>query len=40
MLRPGDAADAGSAERKLDEWAERKDAYRRPARRFSVIPRG
>src|SRR5919198_4403771 len=23
MLRPGDAADAGSAERKLDEWAER-----------------
>ncbi|MGC1798978.1 MAG: hypothetical protein WA701_01205, partial [Solirubrobacterales bacterium] len=27
MLRPGDAADAGSAERKLDEWAERKDAY-------------
>ena len=27
MLRPGDAADAGSAERKLDEWAERKQAY-------------
>jgi alkanesulfonate monooxygenase SsuD/methylene tetrahydromethanopterin reductase-like flavin-dependent oxidoreductase (luciferase family) len=23
MLRAGDAADAGSAERKLDEWAER-----------------
>jgi len=28
MLRPGDAADAGSAERKLDEWAERIQAYR------------
>src|SRR3954451_24578069 len=27
MLRPGDAADAGSAERKLDEWAERIQAY-------------
>jgi probable F420-dependent oxidoreductase len=27
MLRPGDAADAGSAERKLDEWAERIRAY-------------
>jgi probable F420-dependent oxidoreductase len=28
MLRPGDAADAGSAERKLDEWTERIQAYR------------
>jgi probable F420-dependent oxidoreductase len=28
MLRPGDAADARSAERKLDEWAERIHAYR------------
>lgn len=28
MLRAGDAADAGSAERKLDEWAERIQAYR------------
>jgi probable F420-dependent oxidoreductase len=28
MLRPGDAADPGSAERKLDEWAERIQAYR------------
>ncbi len=28
MLRPGDAADAASAERKLDEWAERIQAYR------------
>jgi probable F420-dependent oxidoreductase len=27
MLRPGDAADPGSAERKLDEWAERIQAY-------------
>jgi probable F420-dependent oxidoreductase len=27
MLRPGDAADAASAERKLDEWAERIQAY-------------
>ncbi len=27
MLRPGDAADAGSAERKLDEWAERMTSY-------------
>jgi probable F420-dependent oxidoreductase len=27
MLRPGDAADAGSAERKLDEWAERMRTY-------------
>jgi probable F420-dependent oxidoreductase len=27
MLRPGDAADAGSTERKLDEWAERIQAY-------------
>jgi probable F420-dependent oxidoreductase len=27
MLRPGDAADAGSAERKLDEWTERIRAY-------------
>jgi probable F420-dependent oxidoreductase len=27
MLRPGDAADAGSAERKLDEWVERIQAY-------------
>ena len=27
MLRPGDAADARSAERKLDEWAERIQAY-------------
>jgi probable F420-dependent oxidoreductase len=27
MLRPGDAADAGSAERKLDEWAERMRVY-------------
>jgi probable F420-dependent oxidoreductase len=27
MLRAGDAADAGSAERKLDEWAERIQAY-------------
>ena len=27
MLRPGDAADAGSAERKLDEWTERIQAY-------------
>ncbi|MDX6608027.1 MAG: hypothetical protein QOD14_2567 [Solirubrobacterales bacterium] len=27
MLRPGDAADAGSAESKLDEWAERIQAY-------------
>jgi probable F420-dependent oxidoreductase len=28
MLRPGDAADAASAERKLDEWSERIQAYR------------
>jgi probable F420-dependent oxidoreductase len=27
MLRPGDATDAGSAERKLDEWTERIQAY-------------
>jgi hypothetical protein len=27
MLRPDDAADVGSAERKLDEWAERIRAY-------------
>jgi probable F420-dependent oxidoreductase len=27
MLRPGDAADAGSAECKLDEWTERIQAY-------------
>jgi probable F420-dependent oxidoreductase len=27
MLRPGDAKDAGSAERKLDEWTERIQAY-------------
>jgi hypothetical protein len=27
MLRPGDAADARSAERKLDEWAERIQSY-------------
>jgi probable F420-dependent oxidoreductase len=27
MLRPNDAADAGSAERKLDEWAERIRLY-------------
>jgi probable F420-dependent oxidoreductase len=27
MLRPGDAADAGSAERKLDEWTARIEAY-------------
>jgi probable F420-dependent oxidoreductase len=27
MLRPADAADAGSAERKLDEWTERIQAY-------------
>src|SRR3954454_24680613 len=27
MLRAGDAADAGSAERKLDEWAERIHSY-------------
>jgi probable F420-dependent oxidoreductase len=27
MLRAGDAADAGSAERKLDEWAERVRSY-------------
>jgi probable F420-dependent oxidoreductase len=27
MLRAGDAADAGGAERKLDEWAERIRAY-------------
>jgi len=27
MLRPGDAADAHNAERKLDEWAERIQAY-------------
>lgn len=27
MLRPADAADAGSAERKLDEWAARIEAY-------------
>ncbi|MFL5908632.1 MAG: LLM class F420-dependent oxidoreductase [Solirubrobacterales bacterium] len=27
MLRPGDAADSGSAERKLDEWVERIRAY-------------
>jgi probable F420-dependent oxidoreductase len=27
MLRPGDAADAGSAERKLDEWSGRIRAY-------------
>jgi probable F420-dependent oxidoreductase len=28
LLRPGDAADAASAERKLDEWAGRIQAYR------------
>ena len=28
MLRPGDAADAASAERKLDEWASRIEGYR------------
>ena len=28
MLRPGDAADADRAERKLDEWTERIQAYR------------
>ena len=28
MLRPGDAADAASAERKLDEWTERIQAYK------------
>jgi probable F420-dependent oxidoreductase len=28
MLRPGDNADRASAERKLDEWAERIQAYR------------
>jgi len=28
MLRPGDAADAGRAERKLDEWTKRIHAYR------------
>ncbi|CAN5465499.1 LLM class F420-dependent oxidoreductase [soil metagenome] len=27
MLRPGDAVDAGAAERKLDEWAGRIEAY-------------
>jgi hypothetical protein len=27
MLRAGDAADPGSAERKLDEWTERMRAY-------------
>jgi len=27
MLRPGDAADAASAERKLDEWTQRMQAY-------------
>jgi probable F420-dependent oxidoreductase len=27
MLRPGDAADSGSAERKLDEWKERIRVY-------------
>jgi len=27
MLRPDDAADAGSAERKLDEWVERIETY-------------
>jgi probable F420-dependent oxidoreductase len=27
MLRPGDAAESGSAERKLDEWAERMTSY-------------
>jgi probable F420-dependent oxidoreductase len=27
MLRPGDATDAGSAERKLDEWTKRIQAY-------------
>jgi hypothetical protein len=27
MLRPSDAADADSAERKLDEWTERIQAY-------------
>jgi hypothetical protein len=27
MLRAGDAADAASAERKLDEWAERIRVY-------------
>jgi hypothetical protein len=27
MLRAGDAADPGSAERKLDEWTERIQAY-------------
>jgi hypothetical protein len=27
MLRPNDAVDAGSAERKLDEWAERMRLY-------------
>jgi hypothetical protein len=29
MLRAGDAADAGGAERKLDEWAERIRSYGR-----------
>jgi probable F420-dependent oxidoreductase len=28
MLRPDDAADSGAAERKLDEWTERIQAYR------------
>ena len=28
MLRPGDAVDAGTAERKLDEWAERIRLYK------------
>jgi hypothetical protein len=27
MLRAGDAVDAGSAERKLEEWTERIEAY-------------
>jgi hypothetical protein len=27
MLRAGDAAERSSAERKLDEWAERIQAY-------------
>jgi probable F420-dependent oxidoreductase len=27
MLRPGDAPESGSAERKLDEWAERMTSY-------------
>jgi hypothetical protein len=27
MLRPGDAAELGSAERKLDEWTERIRGY-------------